>query len=751
MTWYPGLAKGPGLFLSMLAAGAASAENPAEVVEMGRVDVVTTTPLPGLGTPLSKVPANVQVFTGRDIGAQRGPGLADFLERNASSVTVNSGQGNAWQPDVSYRGFTASPLLGFPQGLSVYQDGVRINESFGDVVNWDLIPRSAIANVHLIPGSNPAFGLNTLGGAMAVYTKSGSHYPGGALEVQGGSFRRRSIEILHGGSSGNWDHFAVANAADDDGWAEHNPSRVRQLFAKVGYQTERSDLDVSFTGADNTLDGTQTLPRSFYADDIRQPYTFPDRNINRLAFLAVKGSRFLDGGILVGGTAYVRKFRNENVSSNVNDEFGQPEDDGDIDEVEAINDRALLDQKSYGLGLQFTIPGKVGAMDNQLVVGASGDFGRARFTRSEQDAEFTPSRSAVGTGEFESTTDASSRTTHLGVFASDSLSLNERWVLTLSGRYNVSRISIADESGSEPLLNGDHRFSRFNPGIGINFNPDAGLTSYAAYNESMRAPTAMELTCADPDAPCKLPSNFLADPPLNAVRARTLEVGARGKWNDALSWSAAIYRSDLEDDIQFVASTGVAVNAGYFRNVGATRREGVELTADGRWGGLGIAARYSHIRATFRSAFLESSPNNSSADDDGAIAVEKGHWMPGIPRHSFKLRAAYERKGSWSAGATVTAASSSYARGDENNRDVNGRVPGYAVVHLDASWRPMRELELFVLVDNVFDTRYANVGVLGRNFFLGPGRTFSAESAAAEMFLGPGAPRGVWGGLRYQW
>ena len=747
----PGLPRRPGVFLAAFAAGAALAENPAEVVEMGRVDVIATTPLPSLGMPLSKVPANVQVFTARDVGAQRPSGLAEFLERNATSVTVNSGQGNVFQPDVSYRGFTASPLLGFPQGLSVYQDGVRINESFGDVVNWDLLPRAAIATVHLIPGSNPAFGLNTLGGALAVYTKSGSHYPGGALEAQDGSFRHRSLELVQGGSSGNWDYFAAANALDDDGWAAHNPSRVRQLFAKVGHQTEVSDLDFSFTAADNTLDGTQTLPRSWYADDIRQSYTFPDRNRNRLAFLSVKGSHFLADGILAGATAYVRKFRNENVSSNVNDNFGQPDADGVPDDVQATNDRSLLDQSSYGVGAQLTFPRKLGAMDNQLVAGASGDFGRARFTRYSQDARFTPSRSADGIGDFAATTDASSRTTHLGVFASDTLSIGELWVVTVSGRYNVSRIRIADESGNDPLLAGNHRFARFNPGVGVNFNPAPALTTYAAYNESMRAPTAMELTCADPDAPCKLPGNFLADPPLRAVRARTFEVGARGKWDEASSWSAALYRSELADDIQFVASTGVSVNAGFFRNVGATRREGLELAANGRWGALQIAARYSLIRATFRTPFQETSPNNSSADAAGTIMVARGNWMPGIPRHSAKLRISYDREGAWSAGGTVATASSSYGRGDESNNDANGRVPGYAVVHLDARWRPAHGLELFVLVDNAFDKRYANLGVLGRNFFPGAARAFSAENAAPELFLGPGAPRGAWAGVRYEW
>src|SRR5215217_1500541 len=147
-----------------LAGPAPAADNPAEALELLRVEVIGTTPLSGLGTPLKDVPANVQVYRSNEFGKQRPGGLAEFLQNNPTSVTVNAAQGNPYQPDISFRGFTASPLVGVPQGLSVFQDGVRINEPFGDVVNWDLLPQSAIASLQLIPGSNPLFGLNTLGG-----------------------------------------------------------------------------------------------------------------------------------------------------------------------------------------------------------------------------------------------------------------------------------------------------------------------------------------------------------------------------------------------------------------------------------------------------------------------------------------------------------------------------------------------------------------------------------------------------------
>ena len=162
-------------------------------MELPAVQVVGTTPLPGLGVPLAEVPGNVQLFGNRALSTQRPPTPTQFLDQNANSVSAASGQGNPFQQSITFRGFAASPLLGTPQGVSVFQDGVRINEAFGDVVNWDLLPPMAISSIQLIPGSRPAFGLNTLGGALAIYTKSGAQYPGANVEISDGSSLLRPI------------------------------------------------------------------------------------------------------------------------------------------------------------------------------------------------------------------------------------------------------------------------------------------------------------------------------------------------------------------------------------------------------------------------------------------------------------------------------------------------------------------------------------------------------------------------------
>ena len=577
-----------------------------------------------------------------------------------------------------------------------------------------------------------------------MYTKSGAQYPGAALELSTGSFGRRSAQFEYGGASDGIDYFATGNVADDDGWAEHNPSRVRQFFGKAGFQNDRSDFDLSITLADNTLQGTQTLPVSFL-DMPRQAYTFPDTNRNRLALLAAKGSRFLNDSTLLGGNAYFRHYRNDNVSSNVNNEYGAVDPDTGLPQLnQATNDRSQTDQKSWGAGLQLTKKGDIARRTNQFVLGVSVDSGDTHFAQQSQPAMFAANRDTIALGDYAPETDVGTTNRYLGVFFADTLALTAEWTLSLSGRYNHARIRIADRSGGDARLNGNFTFARFAPAIGINYKPSSSMTAYVTYNEGMRAPSPVELTCADASAPCKLPNIFLADPPLKKVVSHTFEAGARGRWGAQLEWAAAAYRTDLDDDIQFIASGSGAINAGFFQNVGRTRRQGVELAGTAHLGSLDLSLRYSHIDATFRSSFIAASPNNSSADENGAISVHPGDRIPGIPADSLKLRADLDVDARWAVGAGVVFASSQFAHGDENNRDAGGRIPGYTVADLDVRFQATSALQVFASAANLFDRRYQNFGLLGANAFTGPARTFGPAlglEPVSEQFRAVGAPR----------
>ncbi|SMG59766.1 TonB-dependent receptor [Paraburkholderia susongensis] len=713
--------------------------------------VVGTTPLLGIGTPLTQVPANVQTVHAADIQRQGRQTLTDYLATNLPSVNIADAQGNPYQMNLTYRGFTASPLLGTPQGLSVFVDGVRVNEPFGDVVNWDLLPQQAIDTIQIIPGSNPTYGFNTLGGALSITTKNGKDNPGGEAEISGGSWGRKAAQIEQGGTIGqNLDYYFTANAANDNGWAEQNESRIRQVFGKLRYTDADTTLSLSAGGADNDLHGTQTIPRSFLGNP-KQPYTYPDQNQNTVGYLTLSGDHYFNDHVELSGNAYYRHFRNTNTSSNVNEDYGSVEDDGDVDTLQATNERSTVTTDSYGASLQLTLLGKLGGMENQFIAGMAVDAADSSFTQSSQDAAFTASRATIGIGDYEQQTYAKTHNTNYGIYLSDTLSLTPHWSLTLAGRYNWAEATIGDASGVQPQLDGHHTFSRFNPAVGINWNPTPALTAYATYNEGMRSPTAIELACADPAAPCSLPNDFISDPPLQPVISKTYEVGARGKIGSATTWSAAAYSTTLDNDIQFISSNGAGSSQGFFQNVGRTRRQGVELAGQTKYGPVTVTGSYSYVDATYQSSWTESSPSNSSADADGNITVKPGDHIPGIPATTVKLRLDYAATAKWRIGTNLTWRGSVYAQGDENNQDVNGRISGYLLIDMDTAYQVTKQLQVFASVTNLLDKRYASFGALGQNFFTGPNNTFNGANPVNEQFVGPGAPRGFWVGLRYAW
>ncbi len=738
---------------AILAPGSVHAQNPATAAESPAVHVIGTTPVPGLGTPVEEVPGQVQSLTARDIARRPQADLPALIDAGFSGVSVSNGQGNAQQAEVVFRGFSASPLLGAPQGISVFIDGIRANEAFGDNVNWDLIPANAIATTHLLSGSNPVYGLNTLGAALAVNTKSGFSFPGESARLVAGSFGRLGLEFEGGGHAKNTDWFVAGNALDERGWRDHSPSALRQLFAKTGWQDERTDFDLALAFADNHLQGTQALPLSMLAQP-RQAYTWPDRTGNEMSAASLRASRFVSRDALVSGNVFVRDFSSENVSSNVNDNF-DPLLAAGPGNAQGLNSRTRVEQRTWGASLQLGLQGSLGERPNQLTVGGAFDRGGVRYAQAQQDAMFVDARNTVGIGGFVPQTAANISSGHFGAYLADRWSFAERWTTSLSGRYDIATVSIRDASGSAPLLDGDHTFRRFNPAAGLSFNPDARSTWYGNISQGMRAPTPMELTCADAAAPCRLPNSFLADPPLKPVVARTLEAGVRARSGEptreapaALAGNASLFRTVSSDDIQFIASGGTT-SAGFFRNVGETERRGFDFGGSAAVGGVRLSGSFTRVDARFLSPFRSHSPSNSAADGGGDIDVSRGNHIPGIPDRTLKLRAEWAAAPAWTLAATMNQVGRQYARGDENNADVAGRLPSYRLFNLASAHDLGSGWDLLVKVDNVFDTRFETFGVLGRNFFTGPGQSFDAANAPAEQFRTPGAPRAAWLYLRY--
>lgn len=760
---------------AVLAAGPVTLNAAESAVAAPAVDVVATTPLPGLGVPRDQLPFPVQSITAETLRETQSTNVAEYLGARVPGVNVNEIQGNPYQADVNYRGFSASPLLGTPQGLSVYLDGVRANEAFGDVVNWDLIPQSALAGGDLVPGSNPAFGLNTLGGALSLRTKDGFSHPGGSVELEAGSAGRRAATAEYGANAAGWGGYLAAHAADEDGWRDHSPSTVRQLFGKLSRRDGEGQLDVSLVHADNDLTGNGLVPLSMFAARREQVFTVPDNTRHQLTQLTANGARWLANNWRLEANAYARRSDAQTLNGDANDDF----EDGPFDaaanppganQETAVNNRTATRQRSHGAALQLT---RVDAA-SQVTVGTSYDQGRSRFRQTAELGVFDSERRVMGDGDVVTENELTGRTRTASAYLSASAALARDVQLLASGRFNATRVTTRDQLNfTPPNLDGDHRYRKFNPALGATWQVRPSTTVYGGFNQGNRAPTPLELGCADPANPCTLPNALAADPFLDQVVTRTFEAGVRGG-NDAGSrWRVGAFRSVNYDDILFV---GTSTSAGYFTNFGRTRRSGAEVEFAGRAGRLSWEGSVNWVRAEFASSACLLAENNSSRGQDAActsdgqddeILVGPGSRIPGIPARSFKLAAGYQFSDRWQVGGEVNAFSKQYVRGNENNRHQagestdsfgstrtflgDGTAPGYAVVNLRSRYHLGGGWEFFARINNLFDKHYFTGGALAENPFAADG-VFQTDSEAwtRETFYAPGAPRSGWLGVKYR-
>lgn len=744
-------------------------------LEAPTVEVIGTTPLPGLGVPVEQVPSNVQAVTDQQIEDRQAINLPDLMTRSLPSVNVNEVTGNPYQADLNYRGFQVSPLLGAPQGLSVFMDGARLNEPFGDVVYWDLIPQQAISTINLIPGSNPVFGLNTLGGALSLRTKTGAHYPNTGIQVYAGSWDRWAVDAEHGGYTDTKDYYFSASYFEEDGWRDFSPSEVKQFFAKVGHETADTDLDLSFTYGDTDLTGNGVAPESMLERRREQVFTVPDNTTKEMWMVNLTGSRVLSDTLQLGGNVYYRSNRVDTLNGDANDDyedcFEEAVDNGQDPLVEctelAVNNRTRTDEEGYGASVQLSRLTE----RHRTTLGASVDRGEAEFEQSAAEGVFDQDRGVVETEAEEEENELDGSTTTWSVYLTDTWNVAARTHLTLSARYNYTTVQTTDLlTPNPPNLDADHSYKSLNPAIGVTHALAGRTVLFAGWSQGTRAPSPIELGCADPNNPCSLPNAMQADPFLEQVTARTWEAGARGRWSDRLGWVVSAFHTDNSDDILFV-SEGTP-SQGFFTNFGKTRRQGVELGLTGTLGKWQWFANYAYIRATFQSSACLLSENNSSRGTspdcvgDDEIRVGSGDTIPGIPEHQFKLGVDFRPTERLTLGVDVSAFSEQFARGNENNRhqagtftdqfgetrtfEGPGEVSGYAVLNLTGRYRVARNWEVFARIDNLFDTEYETAAILAENPFDANNQfQTDPDDWTRETFFAPGAPRGAWVGVRF--
>lgn len=279
-------------------------------------------PLPGLGLTKEEIPGNVQSISAEEIKEARSLSMTDLFNSKLQGVTVNDYQSNPFQMDLQYRGFTAGPQIGTPQGLSVFLDGIRLNEPFGDVVNWDMIPMNAISAVDVFPGSNPIFGLNTLGGAFTMKTKDGFNNTETDIQVLKGSFGREQLMAESGWNNGTIAFFGAGSFFMEDGWRDDSPSEVNQAFGKASYRGDKLDLHLSTLLVETDLTGNGLIPTQMYEKDRDSVFTSPDTTENSLQQFQLSGAYQVNDKFSITGQVYRRNSKRQQQGADVHTEFG---------------------------------------------------------------------------------------------------------------------------------------------------------------------------------------------------------------------------------------------------------------------------------------------------------------------------------------------------------------------------------------------------------------------------------------------
>jgi outer membrane receptor protein involved in Fe transport len=738
------------------------ADPPATPQFQETIEVVGATPIHGLGIPREKVPSNIQTATAADLARTSGIHFGEQLSAAFASVHINEAQTNPFQPDIQFRGFAASPLLGLPQGIAVYQDGVRMNEPFGDTVNWELLPTNAIASVNLMPGSNPLFGLNALGGAISVQTKTGFSHPGHGVSLFGGSFGRVWADLQTAGHSDRLSYFVTGRVLAENGWRDFSPSRVRQVFGNVEWRGAATSLTATVAGGLNRLIGNGAAPIELLEADRSAIFTHPDETKTDATLFTVRArhtpSRAVSfDGVVFYRPATIRTFNGDDTDYDecedgafeellcTEDGDGEPVEDqlGNVvpvdhdDPFDGTNNTSKTRTHGWGGGFQATVTRPLADRDNHFVVGASVDGARSRYESDTELARLTDERGTIGTGivDEDAAVRLRTRVRHTGGYVADFLTVTPVLTLMGSARYNHSVVKLRDQLGGE--LNGDHSFSRLNPAAGLTYALPRDVTAYGSFSLASRVPTPSELSCADPEDPCRLPNAFVADPPLEQVVANTWEGGLRGRGR-GLSWTASAFRTANRDDIIFISS-GELTNEGHFANVGDTLRRGMELSAYGVAGAVRWSAAYTYLRATFDTPLTLSSPNHPD-EDEGEISVSAGDSIPGVPRHNFKADLSVTA-GEATFGVNVASTSSQFLRADEAN--LLPPIGDSTIVGLSASYTLHRRARLVGRVNNLFNADYATFGLLGEaDDVLG-------DDFEDPRFLSPGAPRAAWIGIEF--
>lgn len=653
-------------------------------------EVLGSQRLPDVRLEESRVPGNIAVFTRGDIEKSQARTLQELLSGEAGVNSFDSA-GNSFQQTVDLRGFNAQPV----PATAVVVDGVRVNENDMGQVNWQLLPVENIERVEIHPGPSTLYGKNALGGVIHITTKRGAKDFLAETGMGYGSHNRRKGWVQISDTLAGFDYLLSATKENDNGYRTNSDASVGTMLGKLGYRIDkRSDVSVAYTRADDRLQQPGSLTASEAAQD-------PTRNvsavesISKLDMFTYNQRQALPWDFSAAFNGYLRN-RREATPRNKSRS-------GSLSNF-------LADMKSQGLTGQLSRDSEVLGLRSVLTAGAE-------VSRNDARSE----GAGVGWGSKTFARDES-----LGVFAQSVQDLiADKLILTAGVRYDQSKVRFecrgdyACAGYSASVDEGEQRFHRTNPrvGINVNFTEDAG--GYALYSEAFRAPTVNEVSAIGP----------FTTSVLKPVKARNYEVGAKTALGDEAQLHAAAFLEDVQDDIYPVFDPVAMMGRNI--NIDKTRHTGVEWGLKARWEDR-VEATLSHAytRSTFQSEMtLDKVPWGNTQQ------VQKGDRLPMVPEHRVSAGLSVHPAQGWTASADGLCVGGQRILGDESNTEAP--IPAYCTFGLGGSYE-RSGWRVFLKGSNILDRKYISRGIM------------STSGGAAERFMVPGTGAAVFGGVSWR-
>lgn len=634
---------------------------------------------PRIDTPWSQTPAGISALSSSDLKGDPQLALDEALARIPGVYAQNRYNLNQGLR-LSIRGFGSRASFGV-RGIRVLLDDVPLTMPDGQT-DLDALDLALLEGLEVLRGPTSSLYGNGAGGVLGLRTRAVPEQRYGRVDLVAGELGERRWRVEGGGIGETFSGLASIARRELEGHRDNMAADSIIGSGRLEARLGSGRLDLSLHTLDIEADDPGALTRAEAQADptAANPAAIrfaASERIEQQRFAANWSSAFGEATDLqLRGWAGERDFANRLPFAN--------------------GGQTTFDRRFAGAGAQLEHRFATGAVTHQFSIG--GDFETQRDARRRYN-------NAEGGVRGDLTLDQTERARGLGVFAVDQMALGARWLAAIGLRHDAIRLRVDDHFAADDDDSGarDFRETSFNLGLGYRLGEQALL--YARYGSGFETPTNNELAN---------PAGGGFNPDLDSAQARNLEAGFKFERDDVRA-ELAVYRVRNDDElVRFELQD--QPGRSFFRNAGATERDGVELSV--AWqasSALRLYGSYSLNDFRFRDYRL--------GENDFA-----GKAIPGIPRQQLFTEAAWAPAVQWLLRLQAVALDRIHA--DDAN---SARVPGYVVANARLSWEGRTgtaTLRPWMALNNAFDIDYTDNLRVNAAF----GRYY--EPAAGRVLIG---------------